>query len=797
LKMTISSGKKPVRPPFPLFTRFPSRIERAGYKLYNYLDNSLYPVRPFYFGAAVAASAAYFTRFEDSSSLLQLVPKIGESTVAQYTRVGLISLTTAYMPVLFSRFILRHFYFKYKRWLYENPKKPSTLTKVWGVIRSLLSLTPPRLKSCDALLPSMPVPALEDTVERYLESIRQLHSKEELAAIEKMARDFLEGEGVKLQRFTKMYALFKDNYVTGFWEKYAYLYSRSSLLINSSVAHVDLFSDIPATQAFRAAHIVYIEFLSQLSIDRQTYSPLGAGIVCARHYEKMYAVCRVPGETIDHLENHGISRHIVVLHEGGIYKVNVVDDKDRIYTVDQLTDIFIELLTRPNAKVEGAEGRVAALTHDKRNDWHANRRRFFESIPKNKSALREMETAAFVIVLDPTNDWDYEPENPDSLSRFMKSMLTGEGSNRWTDKSLNYIIGKNGRVKRRRHFSLSIHFFGWKRDNVEIIYAKTIESIWTICIPLIWFQCGGTTEHSIADGSEFDHIMENFVWMENDIVDYPPLDVQLAREKSFNANEAKDRVKFAERIEIEVTEEMASEIDRCFSSHLDAARDMDMASLIYRPWGKGRIKKCGCSPDAFVQMAIQLANYRDQGRFVLTYEPASSRFYANSRTETLRSVTDESCLFVRAMEDGGMTDRSHRASLLRKACELHSTHNRDCMVNKGVDRHLFVLFVMSQATGTSSPFLNHYIQQEWLLSTSHVPNVTNTMKEDHEFTDKSWLGASFGAVAKSGYGICYRFAGNHSICAHISSYHSAKNTDSERFRGHLVKAFEDLSALFD
>lgn len=55
---------------------------------------------------------------------------------------------------------------------------------------------------------------------------------------------------------------------------------------------------------------------------------------------------------------------------------------------------------------------------------------------------------------------------------------------------------------------------------------------------------------------------------------------------------------------------MATEISRCFSTHEEAASDVDMASLIYRGWGKGRIKKCGCSPDAFVQMAIQLANYR-------------------------------------------------------------------------------------------------------------------------------------------------------------------------------------------
>ncbi|GMR58847.1 hypothetical protein PMAYCL1PPCAC_29042 [Pristionchus mayeri] len=749
-----TSGKKPVGPPFPLFTRFPSKIERAGYKLYNYVDNSLYPVRPFYFGVSLAASAAYFSRFEDSSTLLQLVPKFGEGTAAQCVRVGIVSLTTVSLPVIFTRFILRHFYFKYKRWLFENPKKPSTLTKVWGMLRSLLSLSPPLLKSCDALLPSLPVPALEETVQRYLESIRHLHSKEELAAIDKMADDFLKGEGPKVQRFTKLYSLFTDNYVTDFWEKYAYLYTRSSLMINSSVAHVDLFVDTPATQAVRAAHIAYTEFLSHLAIDRQTYTPLGGGLVCACHYDKMYAVARVPGEKIDHLENHGISRHVLVLFNGGIYRVDVVDEKDRIYSIDQLTDIFIELLTRPDTKVEGAEGRVPALTHDKRSEWHVNRHRFFECIPRNKKALKEIESAAFVISLTSEENWDYDLENRDTLSRFMKSMLTGEGANRWVDKSLNYIVGRNGR-------------------------------------------CGGTTEHSIADGSEFDHIMENFVWMENEIVDYPPLDVQLAREKSFNAAEAEGRVKFAERIEIEVTQEMGSEIDRCFSSHESSSRDVDMASLVFRNWGKGRIKKCGCSPDAFVQMAIQLANYRDQGRFVLTYEAASSRFFANSRTETLRSVTDASCEFVRSMQDGGKADRAQRASLLRKACELHSTHNRDCMVNKGVDRHLFVLFVMSQATGTSSPFLNHYIQQEWLLSTSHVPNVTNTMKEDGEFVDKSWLGASFGAVAQTGYGVCYRFAGNHSICAHISSYHSARNTDSYRFRHHLERAFLELSALFD
>ncbi|GMT35763.1 hypothetical protein PFISCL1PPCAC_27060, partial [Pristionchus fissidentatus] len=754
-EMTIS-GKKSTRPPFPIYTRFPSRIERAGYKLYNYIDNSLYPIRPFYFGTAVVASAAFYNKFDDRG-LLHLLPDIGETAVLKATRVGVASLLTAYIPVAISRFVLTHFYFSYKQFMFENPKKPSFTTKVWGVLRAFLSLVPPLHKSCDSLLPTIPIPVLEETVEKYLKSVQQLHSKEELASIEKMARDFLNDEGQKLQRYTKFYSLFVDNYVTGFWEKFAYLYGRYPLLINSSVCNLDQFVNRPATQAFRAAHITYIEFLSQLAIDRQAVKPvsdLGGGMVCTRHYDRLYAVARVPGKTVDCVHNYGITRHVVILYDGGIYKINVVDEKDRIYSIDQLTDIFLELLTRENTKIDGVEGRIPALTHDNRTAWHDNRHRFFEKIPKNARALKDIETAAFIINLNSHDDWGYDTTNPAVLSKFARNTLTGDGANRWVDKSLNYNVSKNGRFS-------------------------------------------GTAEHSIVDGSELDHLVENYVVMEDEFLSYPAMEEQQERERSFDAIEAQKRgVKFAERIEIVVTEEMSSEIDRVYSSFNKLSDDVDLASLVHRPWGKGRIKNCGCSPDAFVQMAIQLANYRDQGRFVPTYEPASARFYKNSRTETLRTVTDESCEFVKAMEDK-KSEKSHRMALLKKACEQHASTNKNITANTGFDRHLFVLFVMSQATGNTSPFLNHYIQQEWLLSTSQVPNVTNTMKEDGENADKSWLGGLFGAVAKTGYGVCYRFAGNHAIITHITSYHSALNTDSERFRGHLVNALEEMSALFD
>ena len=145
----------------------------------------------------------------------------------------------------------------------------------------------PRLNSCDAFLPSLPVPSLKDTVKNYLESMEELLSEDEFRNVSEIAEKFLKEEGWKLQLLAKLMGVFKSNYVTPFWERYAYLMGRDQLMISSSVAHVDLFKDIKANQAIRAAHVVYIEALSMLAIYKQQLKPLGDGLVCSLHYHRV------------------------------------------------------------------------------------------------------------------------------------------------------------------------------------------------------------------------------------------------------------------------------------------------------------------------------------------------------------------------------------------------------------------------------------------------------------------------------------------------------------------------------
>lgn len=53
------------------------------------------------------------------------------------------------------------------------------------------------------------------------------------------------------------------------------------------------------------------------------------------------------------------------------------------------------------------------------------------------------------------------------------------------------------------------------------------------------------------------------------------------------------------------------------------------------------------SPDAYIQMALQLAYYKDSEQsFALTYESSMTRLFLQGRTETVRSLTENVKEFV-------------------------------------------------------------------------------------------------------------------------------------------------------
>jgi carnitine O-acetyltransferase len=63
------------------------------------------------------------------------------------------------------------------------------------------------------------------------------------------------------------------------------------------------------------------------------------------------------------------------------------------------------------------------------------------------------------------------------------------------------------------------------------------------------------------------------------------------------------------------------------------------------------------SPDAFIQMALQLTYYNLHNKFAPTYETASTRMYLKGRTETVRTLSADSRAWCEAMRDPKLSVR--------------------------------------------------------------------------------------------------------------------------------------------
>lgn len=100
------------------------------------------------------------------------------------------------------------------------------------------------------------------------------------------------------------------------------------------------------------------------------------------------------------------------------------------------------------------------------------------------------------------------------------------------------------------------------------------------------------------------------------------------------------------------------------------------------------------------------------------------------------------------------------------------------MCGKGIDRHLFCLYVVSKYLEVDSPFLNKVLSEPWRLSTSQTPHGQTNKMNLHEHPNCISAGGGFGPVADDGYGVSYIIAGEDIVFFHISNKHTSKVTVS-------------------
>jgi carnitine O-acetyltransferase len=179
----------------------------------------------------------------------------------------------------------------------------------------------------------------------------------------------------------------------------------------------------------------------------------------------------------------------------------------------------------------------------------------------------------------------------------------------------------------------------------------------------------------------------------------------------------------------------------------------------FQGYGSTFMKQSGYSPDAYVQMAMQIATYRLWGEQAGTYEATQVRPFLHGRTETTRSVSTESAALVQkfglhpANDETNAHTRKEKLYLFNSAVKAHVKYIQDASQANGVDRHLLGLSMLVKDSEALPDLYNDPVFQRgkrWRVSTSHL-------------THSKFDGWGYGQVVPDGVGLAYSIHSRHCI----------------------------------
>ncbi|KAJ8789740.1 hypothetical protein J1605_021698 [Eschrichtius robustus] len=687
-----------------------------------------------------AIQLAWFLQLDPSLGLMEKIKELLPDWGGQHHRLrGVLAAalfaSCLWGALIFTLHVALRLLLSYHGWLLQPHGAMSSRTKTWLALVRIFSGRHPMLFSYQRSLPRQPVPSVQDTVRKYLESVRPVLSDEDFDWTAALAREFLRLQASLLQWYLQLKSWWASNYVSDWWEEFVYLRSRNSLMVNSNYYMMDFLYVTPTpVQAARAGNAVHALLLYRYRLNRQEILP-----VRGLHPRAGDRGCGPETMRPHHIRHLRDSRHVAVFHRGRFFRVGT-HSQSGLLSPRALEQQFQRILDDPSPACPHEE-HLAALTAAPRDMW-AQVRRSLKT--QAQEALEAVEGAAFFVSLDSEPAGLTREDPAASLDAYAHALLAGRGHDRWFDKSFSLIVFSNGKL------GLSVEH-SWADCPIS-------GHMWEFTLATECFQLGYS-----ADGHCKGHP-----------------DPSLPQ---------------PQRLHWDLPDKIHLSISLALRGAKTLSGNIDCHVFPFSHFGKSFIKRCHLSSDSFIQMALQLAYFRDRGQFCLTYESTMTRLFLEGRTETVRSCTREACNFVRAMEDKEKTDPQCLA-LFRLAVDKHQALLKAAMSGQGVDRHLFALYIVSQFLHLQSPFLDQVHSEQWQLATSQIPVQQIHLFDVHSYPDYVSSGGGFGPADDHGYGVSYIFMGDDVITFHISSKKSSTRTDSHRLGQHIEDALLDVAALF-
>nr|XP_055027201.1 choline O-acetyltransferase isoform X1 [Misgurnus anguillicaudatus] len=576
-------------------------------------------------------------------------------------------------------------------------------------------------------LPKLPVPPLKETLEMYLKCMSHLIPEDQFKNTKSIVEKFGApgGVGELLQKKLLERHKEKDNWVYDYWLEDMYLNNRLALPVNSSPVMV-----FPE-QNFRgqndvlsyAAHLIsgvlkYKSLIDSNNLPVEEGRGQQAGkTMCMDQYKKVFTSYRLPGPKTDNLVVHKSTERpdpeqIIVACKNQFFALDVGINFCQLSEKDLYTQL--ERIKKMADSEEERQPAIGLLTSDGRTQW-AKARSVLMQDSTNRDSLDMIERCLCLVCLDDPSGIELTDSNRASL------MLHGggkdkNGGNRWYDKPMQFVIGADG------------------------------------C-------CGVVCEHSPFEGIVLVKCTEYLLSYVSSSSS------RLVRAASVSELPAPKRLRWKCSPEIHaLLTDAADKLQRL-------VQNLEMNVYQFNSYGKDFIKKQKMSPDAFVQVALQLTYYRRHGCLVPTYESASIRRFQEGRVDNIRSSTPEALAFVKAMSNSSNFTDAEKMEKFKTAIEAQISYTRLAVAGNAIDNHLLGLREVAKELKIETPELftdpTYLTSIQFMLSTSQVPT-----------TEKMFC--CYGPVVPNGYGACYNPQADHIIFC-VSSFNDCAETNSDLF----------------
>ncbi|CAI4054363.1 hypothetical protein N7582_000077 [Saccharomyces uvarum] len=663
-------------------------------------------------------------------------------------------------------------------------------------------------------LQRLPVPPLQDTLNRYLERVEPLQDERQNRRTRRTVLsaenlDALQTLHERLQDYDARLAASnpESSYIEQFWYD-AYLLYDATVVLNVNpyfqLQDDPTIKDTPETAAqgpYRA-HTVQVRRAARLAtsvlkfireIRRGTLRPdtvRGRTPLSMDQYARLFGSSRIPpgpGEPSCHLQTDATSHHVIVMYRAQFYWFDVLDARNEpiFATPEQLEWNLYSVIMDAEANGGGGGGGgsgaatstsastsaapFGVFTTESRRVWSNIRDYLFHAADRtNWRNVKLIDSALFVICLD---DVAFAADQQDELTRSMLcgtshinldphdlrgtplNVQTGTCLNRWYDK-LQLIVTKNGQA--------GINFEHTGVDGHTVLRLAT--DIYTDSIL------------SFARG-----VTKNVV----DIFGGNDSAAAAAAAVAESDSAATNLITIPRKLEWRTDNFLQSSLHFAETRISDLISQYEFVNLDFAHYGAAHVKTLfRCSPDAFVQQVFQVAYFALYGRFETVYEPAMTKAFQNGRTEAIRSVTLQSKQFVKSLLDQDASDQT-KIDLLHAACAAHSKITAECSRGLGQDRHLYALYCIWNRWYKDKLALPPLFQDgSWAAMQNNVLSTSNC-------GNPCLKSFGFGPVTANGFGIGYIIR-DHSISVVVSSRHR----QTARFASLMEKSLLEIDRLF-